>query len=500
VRTRAGLLAIALVCSVVGCGSGSDPPRGTRVGPTIPGVTFPVLPFVDTGVFELGPRTRFPSLAEHGTTARDGMRYEVESCELRAPEHWVVRGRVTLPAGVHQATAVLTVSMAQGDMASGVLARRLTINGSGRFAVAYVVPRRGVDSIDDRFGDCAVEIAKPSVPVAPRELERLHSADAGAIHEPYLYTAPRGTLQALGIGAPLGHREDPRTQSLYTTWAGQSAALDHAYVPAMAGERPALSGLHAAKDSPCTGIDVSLRDVAVSTSRDCDEPTSDSPKLTDLPVAGAHGFVWASSPLSQRRMAVRRIGRETIVVRESNGEPSEGRIAQVASSLVTRRNMAIAKAGPARPATLDAAVDQIVRKHSGVTERARFRYRDGWMIVFEGPLATDNQAKVSYTLSRAAKLASGWWVERGGGGSGTDAPCFTGKIGVGGLDDRYSFAITGDPKWGIEGEVNGTWVPVPAVNGVAFVDRTVAHPKEIPVNLRPVDQTGRVPVCWSSAP
>jgi hypothetical protein len=40
-------------------------------------------------------------------------------------------------------------------------------------------------------------------------------------------------------------------------------------------------------------------------------------------------------------------------------------------------------------------------------------------------------------------------------------------------------------------------VPVPAVNGVAFVDRTVAQPKEIPVKLRPVDESGHVPECWA---
>src|SRR4029079_5997756 len=108
----------------------------------------------------------------------------------------------------------------------------------------------------------------------------------------------------------------PRTVSLYTIWSGQTSGLDRAYVPEISGERPAVASLRASKKSPCTAIDLSVREIAVTTARDCEAPGEGVDlELTTLAVRGARGFVWARRRYaSEIDAAVRRSGSIEVIV------------------------------------------------------------------------------------------------------------------------------------------------------------------------------------------
>jgi hypothetical protein len=176
-------------------------------------------------------------------------------------------------------------------------------------------------------------------------------------------------------------------------------------------------------------------------------------------------------------------------------------VARIAATLTTKTNVARPTAPlPNRPARLDIAVTLYLRRHPGMTARAHFAYRGGVMVFIENGAYTGSNRAWNYRLLRAGPSVSDfrWWMQDNGGGGGGQDRCFTGPTlatGEAGLD-RYAFAMAGDPRWTIQGFVDGRWRTVPTSNGVLFEDGTVAHPVAFPGRVRPVDTTGHVPACY----
>lgn len=504
------LVAVAVLASAVasGCAWGAEQPEPSSIGPSIPGVRFPELPPVDAGVLHIGPPASADSRGED-LTAEDGLRYELDSCTLRAPAQWVMQGHVELPEDAENVDAVVSLSLDRGDQGYGIWMHHVTFRESGDFAVAAEnTSSSGVGGIlpsEDDADACSMSLWGASAPIAADAVDDVHLVRPTVASDPFVYEAPSDSVQALGIGAPLADHTDPRTVSLYTVWSSRTAEVADVWVPNLPGEFPALSGLKSSEESPCAAMWVELYDaevsqrVAVTTSERCDAPGElEELSVTGESVDGAPGFVWARGNYpGGERVAVREDGVVQIRVTGDVATP-RGRIARVAASLEQRRNLARPETIPARPATLDAAIAALLAEHDGTSERARFRYHSGWMIVIEGHLESDVATAWEYTFVRAVEVTTGRWIERDGGGGGSEQRCLVGPTGVGGGTggDAYSFAITGDADWGIEGYVAGEWRVLPSTNGVLFSDRTVADPTPMPIELCPIDADGRVLDCY----
>jgi hypothetical protein len=197
-------------------------------------------------------------------------------------------------------------------------------------------------------------------------------------------------------------------------------------------------------------------------------------------------------------VAIRSVGNIDIWV-QGGAAVSPAAVARVAATLTTATNAAPATGPvPQRPSTLDRAVTSYFRAHPGLTERARFPYRGGWAIVVEDGSGSGPGTAWNYRLLRAGHIHTGWWIENSLGGGGAQQRCFTGPELSTGNDgqDRFAFAMTGNPHWTIQGLVDGAWRTIPTTNGVAFEDGTVPHPTALPGRLRPVDAAGHVPACF----
>jgi hypothetical protein len=499
--------AIAALCVVAAVGCDRVPtatPSRARVG----AIRFPTPTTVDPGVMTVGPVPTARAGGEFARTTSGGLRLTLDRCELRAPGDWMVSGRVVVPEGKHDVTATLDLGFAHGDLVRSTWAHRVTFSRSGPFAVAVTGPapsdgdpRR---STDDEVSDCEAEILKASVPVAT-QLAYLAPSTSRA---PFVYTAPTGSIQALGIGAPLGKPLDPRTISLYTVWSGARSPITNVYVPVVAGERPALVDM-GSTDSPCSKITVAIGHgddnpaaaVTVTTRLNCGAPADDDQSVaeTHQAVPGAFGFMWGRPAYpDDPDVAIRSVGDIDIWV-QGGAAVSPTAVARVAATLTTASNAALATGPvPQRPSTLDRAVTSYFRAHPGLTERARFPYRGGWAIVVEDGSGSGPGTAWNYRLLRAGHIHTGWWIENSLGGGGGQQRCFTGPELSTGNDgqDRFAFAMTGNPHWTIQGLVDGAWRTIPTTNGVAFEDGTVPHPTALPGRLRPVDAAGHVPACF----
>lgn len=204
------------------------------------------------------------SACDHGAPDADappgGVRLSLDRCELRAPGQWVVDGRVILPAEAHEVHATLAFSFGNGDVSQASWTDRVTFTDSGRFAVAITSPTvNRNEPADDGFSDCNALIWSATVPVATPG----SSAKPSATPTPYTYSAPRDSIQALGIGARLDRPEDPRTVSLYSAWAGVRSSIKTVYVPHLAGFRPTFAFVQVLQSS-CEQIDMRIGPVAVS--------------------------------------------------------------------------------------------------------------------------------------------------------------------------------------------------------------------------------------------
>jgi hypothetical protein len=483
------------------------------VGPKLDGVVFPDLAPVDPGVMKIGAAVTGRRPYRPPRVAAEGLAYALDSCELRAPHQWVVRGHVGLPRGQKRVTATLVLGSSRGDLGYSGWVHHVTFVRSGRFAVAADLSATNSetrDRYDDSISSCEIQVDDASVQIARATTKKWGGVHGRATTKPYVFTAPADSIQALGIGAPLAHSEDPRTISLYAVWSGDTADLADAFVPQLPGERVALVRLRTAKDSPCTQIDVEVggtnqpsRQVTVTTALDCDAPNDLEPlDVSAERVQGAAGFVWARGRYPDAPpVAVRSIGAVEVRVGANLSAPPS-RVARVASSLVQRRNLARPRSPkPTRPKTIGAALAQLVAKHPGLTELARFPYRHGWMIFYENATPSEPGMTWEYSLAYAQRVHTGWWVDGGHGGTGGQGPrCFNGPSvsTAPPTGDAYAYAIAGRPSWGIEALVDGVWRAVPTKHGVAFVDLTARDHDVLPGRLRPVDEGGHVPACFAA--
>jgi hypothetical protein len=499
-----GALAAISAVGIAACSGGAGP---ARIGPGVAGVRFPVVTKVDPGVMDVGA---VPTARTHDfpRTAPGGLRLTLDRCELRAPGIWTFSGRVAVPRGKHKATATLDLGFLNGDVGRSTWAHRVTFSGSGPFAVAVPGPQPPEGDprrpTDDGVSNCDAGILAASVPVATVRA----SVAPTATPAPFMYQAPGGSIQAFGIGAPLGKPYDPRTISLYAVWSGARSVISTVWVPVVRGERPALVGM-GSSNTPCAKISVAIgpsdgdpaTQITVTTGFDCGAPADDPESLveTHKPVAGAHGFTWArpAYPGDPEVARLQTNGTKEIWV-QGGRSIARATVAHIAATLTFASNSAVPTTPPPeRPQLLDSAVTGYLREHPGLTERARVRYRGGWMIFVEDGAGSKPDTAWNYRLLRAGHAYAGWWIEKETAGGGQqrcfDGPSYTtGNVG----QDRYAFAMTGDPHWTIQGFVDGQWRTVPTTNGVLFDDLTVPHPAPFPGRLRPVDTTGHVPPCF----
>jgi hypothetical protein len=501
---RWAVVAVSGLACVAGVGCTHHGRDAPATAPDIPGVEFPVLPDVDPGVIHVGPAATSRLRNGLPRSVPNGFRLELDRCQLRAPGEWLVEGHVVLPKAGHPVTATLGLGFGHGDVSQTAWVHRVTFSESGRFAVAlpgeaaHEGPRQ---PYDDSASDCEAMLLTVSVPIRTQ----VAFVSPTPARTPFAYSAPDDSIQALGIGAPLGDGEDPRTISLYTVWAGAQSTIAKVWVPVVAGERPALLAIKPPQPR-CTTISVDIGPdtddnatrVTVTTRMHCEAPP-DNEGVVDMhePVEGAAGFTWAhAADPGFGDIARRTIGPYEVWVQ---GEAAErDRVARIAANLTTRRNLAITDEPlPARPATLDAAVAAYLDDHDGLTERARFHYGDGWMIFLE-----DAGSAWNYRLLRAGHVASGWWIDASGGSGGSQTRCFSGATysGAHGSRGAYAFSIAGNPRWRIQGLVDGRWRQIPSTHGVAFIDGTVPdgldHSATFPGQQRPIDATGHVPGCF----
>ena len=184
-------------------------------------------------------------------------------------------------------------------------------------------------------------------PSAPVEAEHNISEVASIVAPgPIHYSAPSGTIQALGLGARLDDPNDPRTISLYSAWGGVTTSIRTVYVPHLAGYQPAFE-LSLAGRPPCNEINMTIgpRDgvhqFIVATLAHCDRPTDPHLNDTHLPVGGAAGFTWGRGGINGPADIAQRIVGTTTVWVEGGVDVSRAEIARVAGSLTTLRNTAI---------------------------------------------------------------------------------------------------------------------------------------------------------------
>jgi hypothetical protein len=164
-----------------------------------------------------------------------------------------------------------------------------------------------------------------------------------------VYTAPADSIQALGVGAPLGNAEDPRTISLYTVWADKRSAITKAWVPVVAGERPALLAIKPSHPS-CTTIAVGIgpadgnpaNQVTVTTRLHCGPKDDDQSSVdTRQPVAGAPGFTWWRPAYPDTPLIAARVAGPTTVWVQGGSAVAQSTVARIAATLTTRRNLAV---------------------------------------------------------------------------------------------------------------------------------------------------------------
>lgn len=497
------VVAVAALSCAFGAGCTDHVRSEPAVGPDIPGVEFPALPPVDPRVIRVGSAVKSPWNGLPRSVP-NGLRLKLDRCELRAPGQWLVDGHVVLPKGAHDVDATLGLGFGHGDVSQTAWVHNVTFSGSGRFAVTLpgeAVHGRGPrHPYDDSASDCDARLWSASVPITTQSA---FVAPTPA-RSPFVYEAPADSIQALGIGARLGHQQDPRTISLYSIWSGARSTITKVWVPVVAGERPALVAINPPRPR-CTTISVdigpdaddSTTRITVTTRMNCEAPPDDGGVVnTHEPVQGAAGFTWAhTADQGTVDIARRTIGPYEVWVQGNVGQ--RDRIARIAATLTTRRNLATAdKPVPARPTTLDAAIAAYLDDHDGLTERARFHYGDGWMIFLE-----DAGSAWNYRLLRAGHVESGWWVDGSADSGGSQTRCFIGPSlsGANGSRGSYGFSMAGDPSWSIQGLVDGRWRTIASTHGVAFIDGSfpdgLDHSATFPGQQRPVDATGHVPKC-----
>src|SRR5438445_2085489 len=130
------VVVLAIACLFGACDSNSHPPHGVAVRPKLEGVTFPDLAPVAPGVMKVGAAVTGGRPYRPPRVAAEGLAYALDSCELRAPHQWVVRGHVGMPRGQKNVTATLALGSSNGDMSYLVWIHHVTFVRSGRFAVA----------------------------------------------------------------------------------------------------------------------------------------------------------------------------------------------------------------------------------------------------------------------------------------------------------------------------------------------------------------------------
>ena len=311
------------------CHGDSGATERSSTAPSVPEVEFPV-PTLDPGVMKVGAATRTSTGSPVGPLDPSGLRVQLDRCMLRGPGERVVNGRVVLPKGAHDVAATLELALDYG-VGAGVDERswrhRVTFSGSGSFAVVLpAIPIGSYEQVpglvdprtpyDDAARGCVATVLSASVPVATQRVR----IEASIAREPFVYSAPADSIQALGIGAPLRDKQDARTISLYTVWTDRRTAIPKAWVPVVAGQRPAL--LSIAPSHPwCTTIRIGIGNfgdvrefpedpgwITVTTRLNCGAPDDGTLFDTHEPVEGATGFTWAQTFNGLPDVARRTIG------------------------------------------------------------------------------------------------------------------------------------------------------------------------------------------------
>lgn len=243
----------SLCAMLVSCSQGeprpsSDPPSSTLTPITSAVGTEGV--FVDVEMID--PEVGWEQLPPD----RDGpdrFRVFLDTCTHTAPGAWHLEGRVEVPEGAGGFRAGLAFERRTEDMLMTGALLEVTVSGDGRFGVEHRIEpaRREEDSVlldpgEDWAEGCALRVVWAEVPFADL------APEVSAVHESVeLREAVAGSVHALGQGADLGDREDPRRVWAYLAFSMLEVPFDMVWAPSPASEARVRS-LRLFGDVPCS--------------------------------------------------------------------------------------------------------------------------------------------------------------------------------------------------------------------------------------------------------
>jgi hypothetical protein len=438
-------------------------------------------------------------LVEAGPTD-EAVEVELESCLEVGPQYWRVDGSATVPAGIESPTVLFQFVMRNDDMVESIPVL-VELGESGRFAFVadfltrslregeFFWPANGYTP--GREG-CLVEVTHGSV--ATRSGSWTIPAEGSS--EPITWPAPEGSIQALGLGASMSDRADPRISWMALAWLDIGPGLDTVWVPTdplLPVRRMSWSG---ACDSMTLGDDRSV--AVVELLHRCDLTylvNADSAANADTPeVEGFQQVAWADLPALQTT----RDG-WTIVIHSGSVETDWQGIERVARSLTFFRNLVVQERDvPGVGGSADEAISEFL-EFRGLTARGRRVLRPGLITILAvGEDLGEHVGDIpgTFVANFETVLRDDVWVVDGYGYSGGGDLCLTG-IGTSHEappEEFYYAMVAAEPAWTIQQATDdGSWETLDTESGIAWV------PDLKRVAYRAIDANGDPVYCSAGA-
>lgn len=289
------LLVGLVVVSACMPSDGSDGPPPEPTATTLPGGAGGVA----SDVTVVDPVTRDEWLAQHPPqTDPDGVRIRLQTCAHHAPGHWRLDGQVELPRGVGSTVAGLEFSQTETDMIRPAGLFQVTFSGEGDFTMEHTTSlfQQDDDSLLldpslDWAEECVLRTLWSEVPFSDvwAEIPAEHQRTP-------LWSPEPGSVQALGVGADLADRNDPRLLWAHLAWAEEPLPFERIWAPRLeSGIRAVALRYH--PDAACPHVTTSLLTgegpVTVIQGESCDMAALLGSEPVDAgPVPGADGFRW----------------------------------------------------------------------------------------------------------------------------------------------------------------------------------------------------------------
>ena len=484
--------------TAAGCGSSSGGPTADK--PTrasdVAAANVSIPPF---GPFDTGVLSDI-SMQSHGARSElSAIDANLRTCEQVAPGRWLLRGDVTsVPVGT-PAPAVMNISFDRADMSQGVTVRA-TVAGKGPFTLPIDLlasaETHAVSAWAIEANGCAIDTGSGKGGYAPT------TASAA----PIAYTAPAGTVQALGIGARMNERDDKFSWA-YFAWSRIPSPFAELWIPPPAPGPFRLASVYEQDDNDtptdCATFTYTVGETNVTQTSGCRRLDG----LSNDPVVGAPTFRWqyARSDHSSRSAVLMGDGFQVVVF-----DRDVQRMVAVAASLRPVRALVVDPAATAPSHSLAQVIasgrNQIQSSEDEfgaigeLTERARIRRGDVTTVVFTGHFAhACGNCEDGLVAYLDVYRSNGRWRADDDGGSGSFDDCLSISSGFSSGKGGDVRAIAGDPKWTIDVLDPATWHATDIVNGVWIQEypAMTASPPIPRVVVR--DAHGKVVPCSESA-